>query len=861
MDGGDPRTPNNKRRRTGIPAAAPHPDLIPTGLKARDQLLAFATSSHARCGARSSARTFTSLSASATSPLWDWCLNIALVAFGICLDCATNGGKGVRRYNIYLRIAVSAALNSIAWTERPFVCCGGPKVALVGGGGDYKVWCQGAVDIDHVVYGSKVWWMNTRFWFVDLRCGAGAGGRALNRIDGCHSTAQGGAGKWWVRCFERSRREWGLMVQNVLDSAEVTQKCGEFQFPEEHEVQCEGVFVSKGETPVEAVLFFLDTGDGDAHIMVIDVEKTHATRNPVVLSAMKWHQPQTHFHSGVIMRTVSGHRVIFVEVIDEERMGSVFKFGEGGTTSAPYYEPKAISKDTNAVSQLSSSLLGISKTGVFVEIWDCNSSATVPLRVIDGKNTGIQTVIAESGFLFHQRVMLGSSSSNQQGDGELEMEGHKRPTPNKRSRLNPQTQQQHQHLEARLPELIPTALKARDQLLAFAMSSHARCGARSPAHAFTSLSAAATSPLWDWCLTLTLVTFGICVPITTDRGGGGGHNVYTRLGVSAALNSITWIESSAECKRCAGMQPADRVWYKGAVDIDRAIASFQFGWTTRHWLVDLRRNGTGKDLSEALPGFCALMGGNDRWWLSFCFCVETVELFLVVCNLQDSNCSGVACSFMKHRESPKIGSLGMLFSKVDPDEALILFENGNDRTIMVIDVAKTHATKSTVVVTTLKWNMPTGNSIHSGVAMRTAAGKRVIFVEVSGNVFKSEEGCDYKGNDAPIPFSTGVGAVSQLNSSLWCISKSDTVEIWDCNSGSTEPLRVIERILKPGLLNPPVVAESGFLFHQGVKPGQPQDGDDELKVTDSLGNHVVTLKCPNGMWQTPHHDFSVSGFL
>ncbi|KAH3705780.1 hypothetical protein Pelo_19672 [Pelomyxa schiedti] len=181
---------------------------------------------------------------------------------------------------------------------------------------------------------------------------------------------------------------------------------------------------------------------------------------------------------------------------------------------------------------------------------------------------------------------------------------------------------------------------------------------------------------------------------------------------------------------------------------------------------------------------------------------------------------------------------------------------------MVIDVAKTYATRNPVVVSSFKWKIPEGWHFYSGVALSALDGKHVLFFDVSASIFKFVEGCNY-GYYGPVAVSTDPEAVSQLSSTQLCISKSNTVEIWDCNSNSTEPLRVIERILQPDLLNPPVIAESGFLFHQSVnQTGGAQDGDDdELKVTDLLGNVVVTLKMLPGWWQTPYHDFSVSGFI
>ncbi|KAH3743708.1 hypothetical protein Pelo_14893 [Pelomyxa schiedti] len=417
-----------------------------------------------------------------------------------------------------------------------------------------------------------------------------------------------------------------------------------------------------------------------------------------------------------------------------------------------------------------------------------------------------------------------------------------------------------------LPDLIATGTKAWEQLLALATSSQARCGARSPARTFTSLSAAATSPLWDWCLILTEVTFGICVSVTHNghRGGGcgGDFNVYVRLGVSASLNSVTWIDKPIRCPlpQCDGGMPAQvgappAIAYKGAVDIDHVILSTAYQWPPSQSLVDLR-TGTGRSLTDGVIDLdrCLEMGGNRRWWMcctAHFVAADPARLrlsFTVRDLLSDrEECSSVPCGFVELPVEGTVWGSGLIFNKTNPDEALVLVEIGSNATIMVVDVAKT----------------PEGNHLHPGVAMSALDGKHLLFFLVSDSIFKFVEGCDY-GDGGPIALSTDADSVSQLSSTQLCISKSNTVEIWDCNSNSAEPLRVIERNLSanPGLLHLPVIAESGFLFHQCVKRtgGAQDDCNDELKVTDSLGNVVVTLKGPPGMRQTLAQR-SISGFM
>ncbi|KAH3743713.1 hypothetical protein Pelo_14898 [Pelomyxa schiedti] len=706
LDGTPTNTPRPRAYDDGPRTAVQHerlPDLIATGIYAREQLLSLAMSSHARCGASSPACGFTSMSAVATSPLWDWCLNLTEVTFGICVENSIVGRAGV--FGMYLRLGVSSALNGITWIDRPIKC----RQDMDSMGDIDQVWYKGAVDIDHVILGASNRW-KLNFWFGDLRNGT------WRKLEGGPEkfgpSAQGRNGRWWMRCcFDLSGYECNLTVHNLLDGDCGGVRCGVINFPEV-KVWCTGLlFNNSAPDDDEAVIFFEDTND-----------------------------------------------------------------------------------------------------------------LTLVRRLMDAPT---------------------------------------QPTPNKRRRADaPHNAPTQQH--ELLPDLIATGLKAREQLLALATSSHARCGARSPARAFMSLSAAATSPLWDWCLTLTEVTFGICVEFAVQNVWV--YHMYIRMGVSASLNSVTWIKRPIKCRggdgRPVRINETGQAWYQGAVDIDHVLAT----WSTAPavvpelWVVDLR-TGSARDLTERYPPIMRRpQGGNRKWWIR---CARNAGggCELTVYNLLDSKCCGVQCGCVEFQQLAFC--VGLLFDKGAPDEAAILFDSfRSDPAILVFDVSKTYAAKNPVVLGRAKWYKPKRSLNPSGFVMRTKAGKRVFFVEVfetgyGHSVFKFEEGCDY---DSPKAFSTGTSGLSQLSSSLLCVAKNKTVEVWDCNSESTEPLRVIT---KPGLSYNPVIAESGFLFHQSITlaPRGPQPEFDALKVTDSLGNVVVTLKWPHGMWQLPSECFSVSGFM
>ncbi|KAH3742820.1 hypothetical protein Pelo_15784 [Pelomyxa schiedti] len=373
---------------------------------------------------------------------------------------------------------------------------------------------------------------------------------------------------------------------------------------------------------------------------------------------------------------------------------------------------------------------------------------------------------------------------------------------------------------------------ARDQLLALAMASHPRCGAHSPARGFMSLPPLATSPLWEWCLSDTAVWFGLFteMPFPTE-------SVYNRFALSSALNSP--ISSTHKATNCGssstfhGALSVNRVVLGRANDpellpsrvftLDSAASGFENTlWWSRaitlitvneKWVVECSRNGRDLRLLNMAQNPPLRIGGND----------PGVKVRLVWPGyLADT--FNVACR-------------GALLNKSCLDEAVVVSENEDSLFLMVIDLGKTYTTKEPVVLHLVTWKHPEGVSFFgSGIAMtKSTTGQCVVYVEMrslgSGTVLEFL----VDGTATPKPISDLANQVSQLSSSLFCISKAGpSLEIWDCNNTSS-PLRVMEA--RAGAYAP-LIAESGFLFCR-------RESSNGIEVTDSHCNLVCTIVLPS----------------
>ncbi|KAH3759105.1 hypothetical protein Pelo_9113 [Pelomyxa schiedti] len=366
---------------------------------------------------------------------------------------------------------------------------------------------------------------------------------------------------------------------------------------------------------------------------------------------------------------------------------------------------------------------------------------------------------------------------------------------------------------------------ARDQLLALAMASHPRCGAHSPARSFMSLQPLATSPLWEWCLRGSAVSFGV------SAANVGQGLIYFRFAVSSALNSP--VSGALKTTTCGNTDL--KIQFHGALTVDRLVLS------DTDCLVNGRPGSAVFVLDSESPcerrrllwaqGIDTFV--NEKWAVV----CKAYGSKLAVINMAENSGSeqDVQVNWLSAAEQfdyHTVECTGVLLNKSSVDEAVVEYGTQQHLFLMVIDLGKSHATNQLVVSHFFKWNnLDCVSSFRSGIVMtKSATGQRVVFVEMrsleSVSVF---EFLVEDGNDTLRPISSLASRVSQLSSSLFCISKSDaSVEVWDCNNTSA-PLRVLKSRY------PSVIADSGFLFHLV---------DDVIEVTDSHGNLVCTIALP-----------------
>ncbi|KAH3755925.1 hypothetical protein Pelo_12245 [Pelomyxa schiedti] len=299
------------------------------------------------------------------------------------------------------------------------------------------------------------------------------------------------------------------------------------------------------------------------------------------------------------------------------------------------------------------------------------------------------------------------------------------------------------------------------------------------------------------------------------------------------------------CRGAGGASASPLVTYEGALDIDhvvvtKRIRSWDWEYSFGPAAAAASSGGAREDdtrgrkvVASADTTTTAQGVAPGGWWVH---CGD--EGHVTVCNLRaPGGPCGVRCEWAYECHA-------VFCNKCVVGEAVIVgVLEGHGQFLAVVDLEKSYAVKKLAVVCLIQWVPPCDNHFASGVAMwNSESGKRLLFVEVHdarilGCVYKFEEGCklnDFDGANL-VPISRGTRGISQLTSSLFCIStKNYSVEIWDCNS--IAPLRSIEA--RAGVCSP-VVAESGFLFHQCDIPNHA------VEVTDLEGHLTVTLKLPS----------------
>ncbi|KAH3743562.1 hypothetical protein Pelo_15045 [Pelomyxa schiedti] len=381
---------------------------------------------------------------------------------------------------------------------------------------------------------------------------------------------------------------------------------------------------------------------------------------------------------------------------------------------------------------------------------------------------------------------------------------------------------------------------AREQLLALAMSSHPRCGGRSPARAFMSLPPVATAPLWEWCLRGSEVVLGLCAWVPRCRPNSV---CYFTVGVSAALLGVTRDLRPTY----VGNFDATLVTRLVPIDPGRVVVTEPRLSLLRMLLVVLGRKPVELATAPRAQQFCAHYG-NERWW------VHCDYTYLTIANLvirgSNPTITKVVCrdAFPK-TEPPMVCTSIFLSNRTNLDEAvLVLFDSyRRNHFLLVIDLKQTYTTGAVTVLSLTKCFGPPG--LFSGsLSMIKSTGQRALFVRTRvtecESVWEAEES-----SGTMTPISSDISGLSQLSHYLFCISKKDgSAEVWDCNN-TAAPLRVIPA--KP----------NSSLAVMGMFPSlvlRKFQGKTTIEIEEDSGCQVATVSLPR---EFSNFDFTVTSFL
>ncbi|KAH3731609.1 hypothetical protein Pelo_17561 [Pelomyxa schiedti] len=345
---------------------------------------------------------------------------------------------------------------------------------------------------------------------------------------------------------------------------------------------------------------------------------------------------------------------------------------------------------------------------------------------------------------------------------------------------------------------------ARAQLHALAMASHRRCGAQSPARYYMSLPPLATSPLWEWCLRDSAVSFSLFAELPQP------HNDILQFTLSSALNSpISCALKKTNCGTGTlhGWSSIDHIvmtQHGFPVSVDRVV------------VLDLETGCESSLWDSAIVG-TPLIALNTKWVVE---CGREGRNLRVL-NLDETfrlrnNGQGVELMlpWPNELEYLKLVGRGAFFNRSRVDEVVLAFESEEQLFLVMLDLKDTYVRKKPVVLQLVKWKkLIHVSTFRSGIVMRkSATGQCVMFAEMwclgSATVFEFQGGCV-----APRPISSLATLIEA------------SVEIWDCNN-TAAPLRVMEALA----VNTPKIGESGFLFNKK---------DTNIDVTDSHGNAVM----------------------
>ncbi|KAH3759864.1 hypothetical protein Pelo_8314 [Pelomyxa schiedti] len=252
---------------------------------------------------------------------------------------------------MFLRFSLSRALNSV--TRRPAdpISCIRGKAVIGASDPHHVVTRQYATRPDRVV----------SFDLVHVETGTD---RVL-MPEGDESAVVYVGRKWLVHCTGS-----GSLTLHNLTARHAEVRLGNC-LPE-NAYSCAGIVQGvRGDS--DHVMFVFNGSGGMLILVQVDLCETYRTQELGVMHMTAWKiQFGVRFSSAVVMRRLTGDRVVYVEIGGPfESSGTVFELCEGGGCAPPS-----------------------------AELWDCNNTAA-PLRVVPGRPS-IAGVTAESGFLFHR---------------------------------------------------------------------------------------------------------------------------------------------------------------------------------------------------------------------------------------------------------------------------------------------------------------------------------------------------------------------------------------------------------------------------------------------------------------------------
>ncbi|KAH3766950.1 hypothetical protein Pelo_1171 [Pelomyxa schiedti] len=407
------------------------------------------------------------------------------------------------------------------------------------------------------------------------------------------------------------------------------------------------------------------------------------------------------------------------------------------------------------------------------------------------------------------------------------------------------------HKEAPRP-VVTVALRARDQFLALATSTHPRCGSRSPPRALTQ---PLLRMLWDLCVAST--ERRLVIPVGGDR-----HNLVHHAGVSPLLLSVTprgvvptleddgsegtsWADADHHiARRPGGAVPGyalrDMAAGAGGLPRRRADAGGLGGYATlggvEVLLLEYPEGGTSWGIHGSY--YC-----NRKWWCGLDMDRERMCLqSLVVRPMKGVGGDlpapqSVIVGVTAKPESAEFLGMG----KTNPDELLLLIRPGSaesgtthEKRILVVDAQQTFSSGSLTVVCSVARDLPTGTTREGFILYTRTPGVLVCVLQVyiqdqhmghSTQIFVVE--MNPSGKVTPLERGQGLD-LSRLSDSLFCISYwKSQYELWDCND-TGQPLRVVHTTAFV------IGVDRGFLL-QITEKGTNK----EMSVVDALSGFVV----------------------